>query len=93
MTGELTLRGRVLPIGGLKEKLIAAVRAGISKVFIPAENKRDLDELPAAVRSKLEIITVTSVEEVLRAALLPAAEPPAGTAGKTLRGCIPPSGE
>lgn len=73
MTGELSLRGRVLPIGGLKEKLIAAVRAGITKVIIPAENRMDLDDLPATVLSKLEIITVTSVEEVLRVALLPIA--------------------
>ena len=69
MTGEITLRGRVLPIGGLKEKLLAAHRAGIKTVLIPKDNVRDLDLLPDHVRSELEIIPVTSMDEVLTEAL------------------------
>ena len=56
MTGEVTLRGRVLPIGGLKEKLLAALRGGITKVLIPAENEKDLAEIPANIREGLEIV-------------------------------------
>lgn len=70
MTGELTLRGRILPVGGIKEKLIAAVRSGITKVLIPAENQRDIEELPETVKSKLEIITVEDIGEVLSEALV-----------------------
>jgi ATP-dependent Lon protease len=70
MTGEVTLRGRVLPIGGLKEKLLAALRGGITTVLIPAENEKDLAELPAAVREALEIVPVSHVDEVLSRALV-----------------------
>ena len=70
MTGEITLRGRVLPIGGLKEKLLAALRSGIKTVLIPKENEKDLVDLPANVKSGLEIIPVALVEEVLRHALV-----------------------
>jgi ATP-dependent Lon protease len=69
MTGEVTLRGRVLPIGGLKEKLLAALRGGITTVLIPAENEKDLVELPTAVREALEIVPVAHVDEVLARAL------------------------
>ena len=69
MTGEVTLRGRVLPIGGLKEKLLAALRGGIKTVLIPAENEKDLAEIPASVKDALEIIPVAHVEEVLARAL------------------------
>ncbi|GGO05851.1 Lon protease [Iodidimonas muriae] len=69
MTGEVTLRGRVLPIGGLKEKLLAALRAGIKTVLIPAENEKDLAEIPDNVKRGLEIIPVSHVDEVLRKAL------------------------
>src|SRR6478735_3967740 len=69
MTGEVTLRGRVLPIGGLKEKLLAALRGGITTVLIPAENEKDLVELPASVKDNLEIIPVSHVDEVLARAL------------------------
>ncbi len=69
MTGEVTLRGRVLPIGGLKEKLLAALRGGITTVFIPAENEKDLAEIPANVTEGLKIIPVAHVDEVLALAL------------------------
>jgi len=74
MTGEITLRGRVLPIGGLKEKLIAAVRGGIETVMIPRENSRDLKEIPSKIKRKLEIILVDHMDEVLAHGL--AAEDP-----------------
>ena len=67
MTGEVTLRGRVLPIGGLKEKLLAALRGGITTVLIPQENEKDLAEIPANIREGLKIIPVAHVDEVLRA--------------------------
>ena len=69
MTGEVTLRGRVLPIGGLKEKLLAALRGGIRTVMIPAENEKDLAEIPASVKEALEIVPVSHVDEVLARAL------------------------
>ena len=69
MTGEITLRGLVLPIGGLKEKLLAAHRAGIKKVLIPLENKKDLVEVPKTVLDSVEIITVKNIDEVLKVAL------------------------
>ncbi len=69
MTGEITLRGLVLPIGGLKEKLLAAHRAGIKKVLIPLENKKDLVEVPKTVTGSIEIIPVKNVDEVLKVAL------------------------
>jgi ATP-dependent Lon protease len=69
MTGEVTLRGRVLPIGGLKEKLLAAHRGGITTVLIPEENEKDLAEIPAAVKDGLEIITVSHIDEVLAHAM------------------------
>jgi ATP-dependent Lon protease len=69
MTGEVTLRGRVLPIGGLKEKLLAALRGGIKTVLIPAENEKDLAEIPANIQNGLEIIPVAHVDEVLAKAL------------------------
>ncbi|HEX8584892.1 MAG TPA: endopeptidase La [Allosphingosinicella sp.] len=69
MTGEVTLRGRVLPIGGLKEKLLAALRGGIKKVLIPAENEKDLAEIPQAIKDGLEIVPVSHVDQVLTHAL------------------------
>ncbi len=69
MTGEVTLRGRVLPIGGLKEKLLAALRGGIGTVLIPEENRKDLAEIPANIREGLEIIPIRHVDEALRLAL------------------------
>jgi ATP-dependent Lon protease len=70
MTGEITLRGRVLPIGGLKEKLLAALRGGIKTVLIPADNAKDLADLPASVKNGLEIIPVGRMDEVLLHALV-----------------------
>jgi ATP-dependent Lon protease len=70
MTGEVTLRGRVLAIGGLKEKLLAALRGGITTVLIPFENVKDLEEIPDNVKKELKIIPVATVDEVLREALV-----------------------
>jgi len=70
MTGVITLRGRILPIGGLKEKLLAALRAGIKKVLIPEDNAKDLAEIPDNVKNALEIIPVSSMDEVLEHALV-----------------------
>jgi len=70
MTGEITLRGRVLPIGGLKEKLLAALRGGIKTVIIPEENAKDLAEIPSEVQTKMDIIPVSKLEEVLKIALV-----------------------
>jgi ATP-dependent Lon protease len=69
MTGEITLRGRVLPIGGLKEKLLAALRSGITTVLIPKENEKDLADIPENVKQGLEIVPVSTVDEVLARAL------------------------
>jgi len=100
MTGEITLRGRVLPIGGLKEKLLAALRAGITTVFIPKENEKDLAEIPDNVKKHLKLIAVADVDEVIAQALarrpqaieweepsdapVPAPPPPAEPAGASL---------
>jgi ATP-dependent Lon protease len=70
MTGEITLRGRVLPIGGLKEKLLAALRAGIKTVFIPKENEKDLAEIPDTVKKHLKLVPVAHVDEVIGQALV-----------------------
>lgn len=70
MTGEITLRGRVLPVGGIKEKVLAANRAGITKVLLPIENKKDLAEIPDSVKKKLEFVLVEHMDEVLKQALV-----------------------
>ena len=89
MTGEITLRGRVLPIGGLKEKLLAALRAGITTVFIPKENEKDLAEIPDNVKKHLKIIPVADVDEVIAQAL---ARRPRRSSGRSRpnRRCRPP---
>jgi ATP-dependent Lon protease len=71
MTGECTLRGRVLPVGGIKEKVLAAHRAGIKRVILPAKNERDIDDVPENVRDELELVLVGDMMEVLDAALEP----------------------
>ncbi len=75
MTGEITLRGRILPIGGLKEKLLAAVRVGIKTVLIPMDNKRDLSEIPVSVKNKLNIIAIENANEILKVSLLKTLKP------------------
>jgi ATP-dependent Lon protease len=70
MTGEITLRGRVLPIGGLKEKLLAALRGGLTTVLIPKENEKDLAEIPDNVKRGLKIIPVATADDVLENALV-----------------------
>src|SRR5690606_29364197 len=74
MTGEITLRGRVLPIGGVKEKLLGAHRAGIKHVIVPSENEADLEDLPDDVRADLVVHPVTNLAEVFAIALLPPGE-------------------
>ena len=69
MTGEITLRGRVLPIGGLKEKTLSAHRAGLTKIILPKDNEKDIDDIPESVRDQLEFVRVSHVDEVLNHAL------------------------
>jgi ATP-dependent Lon protease len=69
MTGEITLSGAVLPVGGIKEKVLAAHRAGIKKVILPKENERDLEDVPEDVRNELKFVPVETIEEVLKEAL------------------------
>jgi ATP-dependent Lon protease len=70
MTGEITLRGRVLPIGGLKEKCLAALHAGIKTIIVPERNEKDLGEIPKQLRRKLTLITAKNMSDVLKASLL-----------------------
>ncbi len=70
MTGEITLRGKVLPIGGLKEKALAAYRTGITQVIIPADNKKDLEDVPESVRGQIDFVPVTEVDTVFKAAII-----------------------
>jgi ATP-dependent Lon protease len=72
MTGEITLRGKVLPIGGIKEKVLGAHRAGIRRVLLPAHNEADLDDIPADLRKQMQLVLVESIDQVLREALAPA---------------------
>src|SRR5438094_3600156 len=69
MTGEITLRGKVLPVGGVKDKILAAARAGIMRIILPADNERDLEEIPADVREKMEFHLVESMDDVIPVAL------------------------
>jgi ATP-dependent Lon protease len=76
MTGEITLSGLVFPVGGVKEKVLAAHRAGIRRIILPKQNEADIEEIPDDVRSELEIIPVTKIDEVIKAALEPASSAP-----------------
>lgn len=91
MTGEVTLRGRVLPIGGLKEKLLAALRGGIKTVLIPQENEKDLAEIPANIKEGLEIIPVSHVDQVLARALSAPLTPVEWTEADELAAALPPA--
>ena len=71
MTGEITLRGRVLPVGGVREKVLAAHRAGLNKVILPKRNLKDLVDVPKRVRSEMQITAVEHMDQVLEVALLP----------------------
>jgi len=95
MTGEITLRGKVLPIGGLKEKLLAAHRGGIQTVLIPAENEKDLAEIPSNVTDKLEIHPVAWIDDVLEFALTEMPTPRDGHVGLdlTVKGSVEPGSE
>ena len=77
MTGEISLRGLVLPIGGVKEKVLAAQRAGIKTVMLPARNQRDLEDIPADVRAQLEFVWMEQIDDAIRDALVPASIAPA----------------
>jgi ATP-dependent Lon protease len=93
MTGEITLRGRVLPIGGLKEKLLAALRGGIKRVLIPEDNAKDLAEIPDNVKSHLEIVPVSRMDEVLKHALVRLPEPIEWDESKTVDAPVIPDEE
>ena len=71
MTGEVSLRGLVLPIGGVKEKVLAALRAGIKTVMLPARNQRDLEEIPAEARAQLQFVWIESVDQAMATTLSP----------------------
>jgi ATP-dependent Lon protease len=74
MTGEVTLNGRVLPIGGAKQKLLAAQRAGLTTVFLPKRNEPDLDDVPADVLADIEVVLTTDVADLVARAIEPASE-------------------
>jgi ATP-dependent Lon protease len=80
MTGEITLRGKVLPIGGLKEKLLAAHRGGIKRVLIPEENEKDLVDMPKVIMKKLDVRPVSTIDQVLELALTEMPKPLPATA-------------
>jgi ATP-dependent Lon protease len=93
MTGEITLRGRVLPVGGIKEKVLAAHRAGIRMVVLPKENEKDLEELPQNVRDEICFRHVSHMDEVLEIALLPVdAIPSASANGRAATNGVAPQG-
>jgi ATP-dependent Lon protease len=84
MTGEITLRGRVLPIGGVKEKVLGAHRAGVTNIIVPKDNEADLEDIPEDVRSQLTFHTLATLEEVFDVALLSAPKSKGAAGGKTI---------
>ena len=80
MTGEISLRGLVLPIGGVKEKVLAAARAGITTVLLPSRNKKDLEDVPEMARQQVRFVWLDRVDDVIAAALVPAGEADDGNA-------------
>ena len=70
MTGEITLRGKILPVGGIKEKVLAAHRAGIKKVLLPADNEQDIEELPSIVREEVEFVLIKNVDDAIKETLM-----------------------
>ncbi|MBV8547854.1 MAG: endopeptidase La, partial [Alphaproteobacteria bacterium] len=93
MTGEITLRGRVLPIGGLKEKLLAALRGGLKTVLIPAENEKDLADIPDNVKRGIKIVAVATVDELLGHALATSLSPMPWPGDADEEAVLPPKGE
>jgi ATP-dependent Lon protease len=91
MTGEITLRGRVLPIGGIKEKVLGAHRAGLRRVLLPTRNEADLDDIPADLRNQMQLVMIESIDEVLREALMPA-RAAAGSNGSSKAAPVRPNG-
>jgi len=89
MTGEVTLQGRVLPIGGVKEKVLGAHRAGIRHVILPKRNEADLDDIPPDLRKQMHFSLVESIDEVLREALTPPVRPHARSNGNGATGRLP----
>jgi ATP-dependent Lon protease len=81
MTGEITLRGNVLPVGGIREKVLAAHRAGIRTVLLPAENERDIDEIPENVRKKMEFVLISHAKDALKHVLTKSPKRPASKGG------------
>jgi ATP-dependent Lon protease len=69
MTGEITLRGKILPVGGIKEKVLAAARSGVTTIILPDQNRRDLEEIPKDIRKKVKFIFAKTIAEAMRAAL------------------------
>src|SRR5260370_39903521 len=87
MTGEITLRGKVLPIGGVKEKVLGAHRAGIRRVLLPAHNEAGLDDIPADLRKEMELVLGDTIDQGLREALAPLGRPgrPGGGGGEGVK--------
>jgi ATP-dependent Lon protease len=85
MTGEISLRGLVLPVGGIKEKVIAAQRAGIKRVMLPARNRKDFEEIPEGARKQLEFIWLERVDEAVSSALEPETKTDSMTSEKSVR--------
>jgi ATP-dependent Lon protease len=89
MTGEITLRGRVLPIGGIKEKVLGAHRAGLRRVIMPRRNEADLDDIPADLRKQMQFVMIESIDQVLREALTRARPKVVASAARNGNGARP----